>query len=182
MIQLLSLIAGAALVLLLMVVATREWWRASRDLDEPPLSRCDEDIVEPCPEEFVRRIFSRADWDFVRGVRCAGIEHLYERERRRVALVWVRQISAITRSVVRGHAEAARQSQNLEVSMEINILTQYLGLMAVCAILSIAIQVVGPLRLGGLAHFAQGLSQRVAKLQESLQADALAKAAGSRAA
>jgi len=181
MIEFLSLIAGAALVLLLMVVATRGW-RASRDLDELPLARCDEEIAEPCPEEFVRRIFSRADWDFVRGVRCAGIERLYERERRRVALVWVRQISAITRKVMQGHAEAARQSKNLEVSMEINILTQYLGLIAVCAILSVAIQVAGPLRFGGLAHFAQGLSQRVAKLQESLQADALAKAAGSRAA
>jgi hypothetical protein len=181
MIEFSSLIAGAAVVLLLMVVATRGW-RASRDLDEPPLARSEEDTTEPCPEEFVLRIFSRADWDFVRGVRCAGIERLYGRERRRVALVWVRQISAMTRRIMRGHAEAARQSKNLQVSMEINILTQYLRLMAVCAILSMAIQIVGPLWLGGLAHFAQGLSQRVAKLQESLQADVLAKAAGSRAA
>jgi hypothetical protein len=83
---------------------------------------------------------------------------------------------------MRGHAEAARQSKNLQVSVEINILTQYLALMAVCAILSMTIQIVGPLRLGGLAHFAQRLSLRVAQLQESLQADVLAKADGSSAA
>jgi hypothetical protein len=181
MMEFLSLIAGVALLLLLMLVATKGW-RASRDLDEPPLARCEEDIGEQCPEELVARIFSRADWDFVRGVRCRGIERLYQRERRRVALVWVGQISAMIRRVMRGHAEAARQSKNLQVSMEMNIFTQYLVLMAVCAILSMAIQIAGPLWLGGFAHFAQKLSLRVAKLQESLQADVLAKAASSRAA
>jgi hypothetical protein len=176
-----SLIAGVALLLLLMMVATKRW-RASQDLDELPLARCEEDISEQCPEELVARIFSRADWYFVRGVRCRGIERLYQRERRRVALVWVGQISAMIRRVMRGHAEAARQSKNLQVSMEMNIFTQYLVLMAVCAILSMAIQIAGPLWLGGFAHFAQKLSLRVAKLQESLQADVLAKAASSRAA
>jgi hypothetical protein len=51
-------------------------------------------------------------------------------------------------------------------------------LMTVCGILSIALQIAGPLWIGGLAHFAQRLSLRVAKLQESFQADALAQAAG----
>jgi hypothetical protein len=181
MIEFSSLIAGATLVLFLMVMAMRGW-RASRDFDEPQLARCDEGISEQCPEEFVARIFSRADWDFVRGVRCGGIERLYQRERRRVALVWVRQISAMIRRVMRGHAEAARRSKNLEVSTEISIFAQYAASMAVCSVLSMAIQITGPLWLGGLAHFAQKLSLRVAKLQESLQADVLARAAGSRTA
>jgi hypothetical protein len=172
-----SLIAGVVLLLLLMVVATRGWL-ASRNLQEPPLARSEEDSTEPCPEEFVFRIFSRADWDFVRGVRSGSVERLFERERRRVALVWVQQTSAMIRRVMRGHAEAARQSKNLNVSTEISILAQYLALMTVCGILSIALQIAGPLWIGGLAHFAQRLSLRVAKLQESFQADALAQAAG----
>jgi hypothetical protein len=171
-----SLLAGAALLLVLAVVVT-QGWLASRDLREPPLARCEEDIAERCPEEFVSRIFSRADWDFVRAVRCPGIERLYKRERKQVASVWVRQTSAAIRRVMREHAQAARQSSNLNVSVEINILTQYLTLVATCAILSIAIQVVGPLWLGGLAQFAQRLSIRVAKLQESFQAGVLAGAA-----
>jgi tRNA G26 N,N-dimethylase Trm1 len=47
-------------------------------------------------------------------------------------------------------------------------------LMGVCGILSVAIQIAGPLWLGDLAHFAQRLAQRVAKLQESFQAGVLA--------
>ena len=171
-----SLLAGAALLLVLAVVAT-QGWLASRDLREPPLARSEEDITEWCPEEFVSRIFSRSDWDFVRGVRCAGVERLYRRERRQVAAVWVRQTSAAIRRVMREHAEAARQSSNLNVSVEINILAQYLALVATCTLLSMAIQVVGPLWLGGLAQFTQRLAIRVAKLQESFQAQALAGAA-----
>jgi hypothetical protein len=171
-----SLIAGTALLLLILLVATLRLL-ASRSLQEPPLARGEEDITEPCPDEFVSRIFSRDDWEFVRGIKCGSIERLFSRERKRVALAWVRQTSAMIRRVMRGHAEAARQSRNLEVSVELSILTQYVALMAVCAILSLAIQVAGPLWLGGLAQFAQRLSLRVAKAQESLQARSLAEAA-----
>jgi hypothetical protein len=177
MIPFLSLTGGAALLLLLLVVATKGWL-ASRNLSEPALARNEEDITEPCPEEFVSRIFSHADWDFVRGLRAGNIERLFQRERRCVALAWIRQTSAMIRRVMRWHVEAARQSKNLEVSVEIRIFAQYLVLVAVCRILSIAIQIAGPLWIGGLAHFAQRLSLRVTKLQESFQADALAEAAG----
>jgi hypothetical protein len=171
-----SLVAGALLLLILLVATMR--LLASRSLQEPPLARGEEDVTEPCPEEFVSRIFSRDDWEFVRGIKCGSIERLFSRERKRVALAWVRQTSAMIRRVMRGHAEAARQSRNLEVSVEISILTQYVALMAVCALLSLAIQIAGPLWLGGLAQFAQRLSLRVAKAQESFQAHSLAEAAG----
>ena len=79
---------------------------------------------------------------------------------------------------MREHAEAARQSENLEFSTEINILGQFLILMVVCGILSVAIEVAGPLFLGGLARLAQSLSQRVAKVHESLQPAPMVKTAG----
>jgi hypothetical protein len=171
-----SLVAGALLLLILLVATLR--LLASRSLQEPPLARGEEDITEPCPAEFVSRIFSRDDWEFVRGIKCGSIERLFSRERKRVALSWVRQTSAMIRRVMRGHAEAARQSRNLEVSVEISILTQYVALMSLCALLSLAIQIAGPLWLRGLAQFAQRLSLRVAKAQESFQAHSLAEAAG----
>ena len=175
MIEFSSLIAGAVLLLLLMAVATKGWM-ASRQLQEPAPVPSEEDATEPCPEEFVSRIFSRADWEFVRGLRAGSIERLFQHERKKVALVWVRQNSAMVRKVIREHAEAARQSKNLEFSTEINILAQFLTLMAVCGTLSVAIRIAGPLWLGGLAHFAQRLSQRVSKLQETFQAGVLANA------
>jgi hypothetical protein len=170
-----SLVAGAVLLLLLLAVIAKGWLAARQLQDVAPASR-EEDAMEPCAEEVVSRIFSRADWEFVRGLKAGRIERLFEQERKRVALVWVRQTSATIRKVMREHAEAARQSANLQFSTETNILAQFLTLMAVCGTLSMAIQIAGPLWLGGLAQYAQRLSQRVMKLQESFQAGGLAKA------
>ncbi len=172
MIEFSSLIAGIALLLLLMAAATKEWL-ASRQ-SEPRVAASEEDATEPCPEEFVNRVFSRCDWEFVRGLRAGCIERLFDQERKKVALVWVRQISGMIRKIMHEHAREARQSKNLEFSTEINIFAQFLMLMGVCGILLAAIQLAGPLWLGGLAYFAQRLSQRVAKLQESFQAGVLA--------
>ena len=171
-----SLVAGAVLLLFLAVV-TKGWLAARQLQDVAPASR-EEDAMEPCAQEVVSRIFSRADWEFVHGLKTGRIERLFKQERKRVALVWVRQTSAIIRKVMREHGEAARQSANLKFSMEINIFAQFLALMAVCGTLALAIQITGPVWLGGLAHYAQRLSQQVTKLQKSFQAGGLAKAAG----
>lgn len=171
MMEFASVITGVALLLLLMAVATKGWL-ASRRLQASATS--EEDPTEPCPEEFVNRVFSRADWEFVRGLKAGGIERLFEQERKKVALVWVRQTSALIRKVMSEHTRAARQSKNLDFSTEINIFAHFVMLMAVCGILSMAIQIAGPLWLGGLAQFAQNLSQRVTKLQESFQTGGLA--------
>jgi hypothetical protein len=180
MIEFSSLIAGAALLLLL-AAAVLKGWLASHSLGLGSAAN-EEEETEPCPEELVNRVFSRSDWEFVRGLKASGIERLFERERKRVALVWVRQTSAMVRKIMRDHAQAARQSKNLEFSTEINIFSQFLMIMGVCGILSAAIQIAGPLSLGGLAHFAQRLSRRLSELQESIQAGGPANAAEARSA
>ena len=180
MIGLWGLIAAVVLLLLLMAVAIKGWL-ASRELQETAVAPSELDGLEPCPEEFVSRVFSRGDWEFVHGLKVTSIERLFERERKKVALIWVRQTSAMIRKAIREHAEAARQSKNLEFSTEINILTQFLTLMALCGILSLAVRMAGPLWLGGLAHFAQRLSQQVGNLQGAFQAGVLADANGTRA-
>jgi hypothetical protein len=181
MIESASLIAGAVLLLLLMGVAT-QGWLASRKLQDLAPASSGEDVLQACSEELVSRIFSRADWEFVRGLKAGSIERLFERERKKVALVWVRQTSAMIRKVMREHAQAARQSKNLKSWTEINILAQFLALMTICGILSVAIRIVGPLWLGSLAHFVHTLSQRLTKVQTSFQTDVMEKARGAASA
>jgi len=173
-IELLSIIIGIVLLLLGLAI---KGWLAARHLQETLPATGEATAAPPCPESFVSSVFSRDDWEFVRGLKADGIERLFRRERKKVALVWVRQTSMMIRKAMREHAEAARQSENLEFTTEVNILAQFLVLMVVCGILSVAIEAAGPLFLGGLARFAQRLSQRVAKVQESFQAVAPAKAA-----
>jgi hypothetical protein len=173
-----SLIAGVALLLLLVAVVLKGWL-AAREFEEPTRTPSELEEMETCPEGFASRIFSRADWEFVRGLNAGRIERLFKRERKRVALVWVRQTSAMIRNVMREHAGAARQSHNLEFATEVRIQSQFLTLMAVCGILSVAIQIAGPLWLGGLADFAQRLSQQVTTMHEAFRAGVLANSQGS---
>jgi hypothetical protein len=173
--ELSGLIAGVVLLLLLMALAIKGWL-TSRQLQEPVLPT-DEEGPSLCPEEFVSRVFSPDDWEFVHGLKAGDIEALFQRERKNVALVWVRQTSAVIRKLMREHARAARQSKNLEFSTEVSILSQFVLSMVACGLLSIAIQVAGPLFLGGLARFAQKLSQRIVKVHEAFQAGTLANTA-----
>jgi hypothetical protein len=180
MIDFLGLIAGVLLVVTLMAVATKGWM-GSRRLPDFAFGRSEGEVTEPCPKEFVSRVFSRSDWEFIRGLKSHCMERLFEQERKTVALVWVHQTSALVRRAIREHADAARQTQNLDSLRELNILSQFLMLILCCRVLSIAIHIAGPVRLSGLAQFAQRLSQQVGRLQGSLQAGVLADANGTRA-
>jgi hypothetical protein len=180
MINFLGLLVGVLLLVTLMVVATKGWM-VSGQLQDSLLEPNEGELLEPCPKEFVSMVFSRTDWEFVQGLKSRSVERLFEHERKKVALVWVRQTSALVRKAISGHAGAARQSKNLDFLKELNILAQFLILILSCRILSIAIQGAGPMRLSGLAQLAQSLSQQVSKLQGSFQAGTLANADSTRA-
>jgi hypothetical protein len=180
MIDSLGLLVGVSLLLILMVLATKGWV-ASRQLHDPPMGLDEGALPEPCPREFVSMVFSRADWDFVHGLQSRSVERLFELERKKVALVWIRQTSALVRKAVSEHAFAARQSKNLDFFREVNILAQFLLLITSCWILTIAIISAGPVWLSGLANYAQRVAQQVERLQGSFQAGVLGTAKGTSA-
>jgi hypothetical protein len=176
-----SLFAGTVSLLLLVAVAMKAWL-ASCEMRNPMPDACAEDATEPCPEEFVSRVFLRGDWEFVRGLKAQSIERMFGQERKRIARIWVRQTSLAIRKVMGEHAQAARHSKNLKVGTEIKIFAEFLAVLAACGVMSITIQIAGPLWLGGLARWAQRLSQEATRMQESIQAGILVKADGSGAA
>ena len=177
MMDLAGLIAGVVLLLLLLAVAIKGWLN-SRELLEPSLPAPEDDAVSICPEEFVSRVFSRDDCDFVRKLGASDIEQLFQKERKKLALLWVRQTSIMIRKLMAAHARAARQSKNLEFTAEMNILSQFVVSIAACAVLSLGIQIAGPPTVASLAQFAQRLSQRMAKVHEAFEAGALTKTTG----
>jgi hypothetical protein len=107
---------------------------------------------------------------------------MFEQERKRVALIWVRQTSVMIRKVMRDHAGSARHSKNLEFGTEVKLLAEFLAVLAACGVLAVTIRIAGPLWLGGLAPWTQRLSQEAQKMQESWQVGVLAKARGAGAA
>jgi hypothetical protein len=153
------------LLLLLLAVAVRGWL-VSR---ETTGLRGSEDASgqEACPAEFASYIFSPADWRYVRAMKSPDIEKLFRRERRTVALVWVRQTSSAIRQIMREHAAVARQSRNLNVVTELTIFVQFAALLTICGAIRLGIDLAGPMRLAGLAGYAQKLVQRIAKAEQA---------------
>jgi hypothetical protein len=135
-------------------------------------------VAELCPAECAERIFSEDDRAFVWELKSPSVQRLFERERKAVALLWIRQMARGIRRVMREHAEAARRSADVRVGTEMRLFAQYGGSMLICGTLLFLTQLGGPLWLRGLAGYAQRLSQRMAEGQRAFAAAADSQAAG----
>ena len=167
MIVLSSLTVGILLLLLLIAVAIRGWL-ISRDTADA-LASNDEIGQEACPPEFAALIFSPADWRYVRGMKSPDLEKLFRKERRMVALAWVRQTSSAIRRIMREHAAIARQSTNLQPATELKIFLQFAALLVTCGAIRVGIDVAGPMRIGGLASYANNLARQVAEAEQTFE-------------
>jgi hypothetical protein len=127
---------------------------------------------ESCPAEYVSKIFSRDDWEFVAAMKSPALERFFREERKSLALLWVQQTSADVQKIMRQHAELSRRSEDLEFATEMKLFSRYAELRMICGILFVSIEVAGPLWLRGLALHASKLSQRIEQAQETFHAAA----------
>ena len=163
-----ALMIAILLLLFLLLLAIRGVF-AAREVSSHPNVALPGDVPELslCAAEFASRIFSHDDLEFVLATKSPRLKKLFDRERKEVALVWVRQTSAAIRQIMREHAVAARENKDLEFTTEARLLVLYVQLMVVCSVLFLVIQSTGPLWLRGLAMYADSLSQRIAWTQRA---------------
>jgi hypothetical protein len=172
-----ALSSVALISFLLFVLLLFVWSRAAlASRDSPshlePLLEEDSEIPEVCAPEYVRKIFSRTDWEFILQMRSPRLRQLFLRERKAVALYWVQQTSRAIRRILREHAAASRRSRDLELAREAKIFLQYAELRVVCGLLYISIGLAGPQRLSGLAFYAEELLQRIGRARQVFEAAA----------
>jgi hypothetical protein len=153
------------------------WRRAMVSSREVPLNgeilpECAQFPVEPCPAEYVSKIFSRADWEFVAALSSPSLERFFRAERKSLALLWVQQTIAGIQKIMRQHAEVSRRSEDLDFATEMRLFLRYAELHMICGILFVSIELAGPLWLRGLALRASKLSQRIEQAQEAFNAAA----------
>jgi hypothetical protein len=166
-----ALLIGGLLLLLLLLLAGRGIWAARGFAAKSDLPLCDEaGDLATCPQEFVPKIFSRVDWEFVSQTKSPKLVKLFRSERKAVALLWVRQTSAAIQRVMGEHAVAVRASQDLEFATEVKLALRYAELMLLCGALFLAIQSAGPLWLSGLALYADSLSRSITEAQRAFAA------------
>jgi hypothetical protein len=111
-----------------------------------------------CPPELVRRLFSREDWEFVSKIDSPQLLRVFRKERKVVASQWVRQTSNEISRALREHTRNARNSANLSVAVELQILRRFAGLRMLCGILVVLMRFVDLPVLLGLANRAGRLT------------------------
>jgi hypothetical protein len=120
-----------------------------------------ESDLDPCPLEFVSKIFCSDDLSFVSRMDSPYLQKLFQRERRAVALCWVQQTAATARGIVRGHLEASRRQQDLVFLTEMGILLRYVQIQSLCFVMSLSIRLAGLQRMRALAIYADGVALRL---------------------
>jgi len=90
------------------------------------------------------RVFGDDDRRFIAGLGDKRVEQLLLFERKRIALRWLRRKSAEARSIMRGHAQRAREARDLSVSCEARLALQFVELLVLCEMLALIIFLFGP--------------------------------------
>ena len=156
-------VAVAILVVLFLLLITKRKEMEEQESDQATAatpSDCRDALQRP---ELVLRIFSREDREFVLQMRSPRLQQIYQEERRKVALHWVRKTSREVSRIMRTHRLMARLSRNLDVVAEVKLLWQYLELRFICGLLVLFIETFGPHALHDLASYAGELSQLIGR-------------------
>ncbi len=107
--------------------------------------------------ELVLRLFSREDSEFIARQGSTALNRIFRRERKAVALHWIRGISADISRTMREHLKSASRSANLKVSSELQMVARFLAFRLVCGLLVVLTKFV---RL----HVLLNLAMRTGKL------------------
>src|SRR5260370_12468319 len=156
-------VAVAILLVLFLLLITKRKEVEEQESDQATAatpSDCRDALQRP---ELVLRIFSREDREFVLEMRSPRLQQIYQEERRKVALHWVRKTSREVSRIMRTHRLMARLSRNLDVVAEVKLLWQYLELRFICGLLVLLIETLGPHALHDLASYAGELSQLIGR-------------------
>ena len=115
-------------------------------------------------------LFSARDLEFVSEFDSAPLKELFLKERKAVALAWVRSTARAVHQVMQEHVRISRSSQDLDIGTETGIYARYVAIQAACAFLTLSIGVAGPVRLRHLSLYVYRLSERLGEAHSALKA------------
>jgi hypothetical protein len=92
------------------------------------------------------RIFSPQDWDFVSRETPLEIQRMFQRERKVLAISWLRHTRMRVSQVMRAHVVVARQSEGLQLGAEVRLALNFVLFLILCDFLIGLIWLRGPVR------------------------------------
>jgi len=151
---------GLALFLLLW-----DFFRQRQTSNRHPSVIADEPLGDSTlPAEFTSRIFGATDAEFVAKQGTRQLKRLFVKQRKDIALAWLRCAQADAAALMRVHRAAARASRHLEPLVELRLAWTYGGYLACCDFLAILVRLHGAVNLHRLANYADSRSEYLHEL------------------
>jgi hypothetical protein len=120
--------------------------------------------TEPVPQELLERIFGAEDWDYICVHEPESIQRLFQDERKRLAISWLRRMRRQVRTLLRFHKVHAAKAAGLEPLSEIKLAFDYCLFQLFCGLLIGLIWLRGPTHARRLVGLASGFSDRLLSL------------------
>ena len=156
--------ASAALILLLLVV------KRPANGELAPAGLPDRAIME--------RILAPEDARYIASLGLPRVHRLFLRERRRLAVRWLRAIRAEATRLFRLHTRAVRQARDVRPMTEVRVACAFALFMLNYAVIAGLVRWYGPFHTGAILRLLDSLSGAMGRLSRQLTAGAGAPAAG----
>lgn len=125
---------------------------------------------ELLPIRFVERIFSSVDWDYVSHQATPDILRMFFRERRALALSWLRQTHGQVAKLMGLHVRFVRGKVDLNPAVETMLAVDYVLFELFYLLLVGLIWVRGPVHVRKLIGYAVGFAGQLCTISEGLLA------------
>ena len=118
------------------------------------------------PPELIQRVFAREDLLFACSIGSAKVRATFLRERKRVALRWVRELRKQVLSLRQFHAGRSRFYAQVGARTEFELALSFAYLLFVCRVLEGVFQFRGPFAAPRIVHAAIGSAESICATSE----------------
>ena len=122
------------------------------------------------------RIFAPQDWDYLRSTAAPEIQRTFLRERKALALTWLRQTRSSLARIMQAHRRAARMHADLQPGQELRLAYQYAIFLSAYSFLYSLVLLRGPFAARSMVTSARSIADRMTMLsgQATAGLDAIA--------
>lgn len=110
---------------------------------------------------FVERIFSEQDWAFISRETNRAVQRLFETQRRRLAMVWLRQTRNQVVQLMTSYRAAVRQTSDVSAAVELRVALDYVLFLLAYYVLLVSVWLRGPLQTRKVAGYVLGAASHL---------------------
>lgn len=162
-----SIVAGGLLLVILAHWAFRRAWSASESISSGADASKSFRLELP-PADLIERVLDPRDLTFVRKESPAETVRLFERDRRALAISWLRHTRWQVGRLMSYHVGAVRQNTNLRPALEIKLGLHYVRFLVVYELIVGLSYIRGPFQIRPMMGYVVGVTTQLRGVSDKL--------------